>query len=534
MQAPLISSIERKRLLLFSLLVVLLTMLPIVIGYSVQTSQMRFNGAAFGWADFAVRITSIRAGMQNTWRYTFFFTPLPQQGYYIKLFFQTLGQVGKFFTNSPLAIFYTSLAVFNFIACQMIYRLIAEFFSQSKYRTLAFLMAIFGSGLGWLVSIAQLLPKTGPFAIDFWLYDAFPYLGMTCCPNYSAILTGQLGFIVLFLKYRRQPKSTHLVVMAILGLMLQAIQPFSPLIPFIVLGGILLGDWITTQQFPQKNTLALGLVGIAQLPLLTYNFWVVSNDPFWKVYSSQAFTETPPPAYLLLGFFWFWLLLSPGLLRPKIFFTPERIGLLAWVILVLLLVYVPWPMQRRILASYTLPLAILASLVIREQFSPWLSHRLDLKKEHKNFLLVPLVVLVGFTNLYILFVHTTYQLPALQKTYYHPASIARAISWMEQHTDPTSVMLSTSDTAFLAAVQIGQRVFVAHPDETANYSLRVSQMKGFFNNQFNLSEMEPANLRWVFYGPYEQSIGPNFQPPSNLQPAYQQDGITIYAISGAP
>jgi hypothetical protein len=534
MQAPLISSIERKRLLLFSLLVVLLTMLPIVIGYSVQTPQMRFNGAAFGWADFTVHITTIRAGMQNNWQYTFFFTPIPQQGHYIKLFYQTLGQLGKFFTNSPLAIFYTSLAVFNFIACQLIYRMIAEFFRQPKYRFLAFLLAIFGSGLGWLVSIAQLLPKTGPVAIDFWLYDAFPYLGMTCCPNFSAIISGQLGFIILFLKYCRQPKSTHLVVMAILGLMLQAIQPFSPLIPFILLSGILLGDWITTQQLPLKNTLALGLVGIAQLPLLAYNFWVVSSDPFWKIYTSQALTATPPIIYLLLGFFWFWILLLPGLFRPKKFFTPKRIGLLVWVILILLLVYLPWQMQRRILFYYTLPLAILVSLVIREQLSPWLSRRLSLKTEHKNILLVPLVILVGFTNLYILFVHTTYQLPALQNSYYHPASIARAISWMEQHTEPDSVMLSTPDTAFLAAVQIGQRVFVAHPDETANYSLRVSQMKGFFNNQVNLSEMEPANLRWVFYGPYEQSIGPNFQPPSNLQPAYQQEGITIYEIYGEP
>ena len=534
MQTALISSIERKRLLLLSLLVVLLTMLPIAIGYAVQTAQMRFNGAAFGWADFTVHITTIRSGMQNNWRYTFFFTPIPQQGNYIKLFYQTLGQVGKFFTNSPLTIFYTSLAVFNFIACLMIYRLIAEFFSQPKYRILAFLLAIFGSGLGWLISITQLLPKTGPVSIDFWLYDAFPYLGMTCCPNFSAIISGQIGFIVLFLKYRRQPKSTYLAGMIILGLMLQAIQPFSPLLPFILLGGILLGDWITTRHFPIKNTLAVGMVGLAQLPLLAYNFRVVSSDPFWKIYTSQALTATPPVIYLLLGFFWFWILLLPGLFRPKIFFTSKRIGLLAWVILILLLVYVPWQMQRRILFYYTLPLAILTSLVIREQISPWLSRRWKLMTEHKNILLVPLVILVGFTNLYILFVHTTYQLPALQNNYYHPASITRAISWMEQHTDSNSVMLSTPETAFLAAVQISQRVFAAHPDETANYSLRVSQVNEFFNNQINLSEMEPANLKWVFYGPYEKSINPNFKPPSNLKPVYQQEGITIYEIYGEP
>ena len=76
--------------------------------------------------------------------------------------------------------------------------------------------------------------------------------------------------------------------------------------------------------------------------------------------------------------------------------------------------------------------------------------------------------------------------------------------------------------------------FVAHPDETANYSLRASQVKGFFSNQVNLTELEPANLKWIFYGPYEQSINPDFRPPSNLKPVYQQEGITIYQIDGAP
>ena len=534
MQTTFLSSKERKGLLLGSLLIVLLSLLPIAAGYAVQTPQMRFNGAAFGWGDFAVHITTIQAGMQNIWRYTFFFTPLPQQGHFIKLFYLALGNLGKFFTTSPLTIYYSSQAIFNFTACQMIYRLSAEFFRQPKYLTLVFLLAIFGSGLGWLVSIAQLLPQPGPISIDLWLYDAFPYLGMASYPHFTAVITGQIGLVLLFLQYRRQPRVAYLVGMAVLGLLLQTIQPFAPLIPFILLAGILLGDWVTTKCFPKKDTFAVSLVSLAQLPLLAYNYWVISSDPFWQVFASQALTPSPHLFYLLLGFFWFWLLLLPGLLRPKIFFTPKRIGLLVWVIMALLLAYVPWQMQRRILFYYTLPLAILSGLVIRDQLSPWLSNRLRLKKEHKNILLVPLIVLVGFTNLYIIFVHTNYQLPAFQMHYYHPVSIARAISWLEQHTDPDAVLLSTPDTALLAAVQGGQMVFVAHVYETVHYSKRVSQVKDFFNNQISLSEMEPANLEWVFYGPYEQALGPDFHPPPNLRLAYQQDGITIYAISGAP
>jgi hypothetical protein len=399
---------------------------------------------------------------------------------------------------------------------------------------LAFLLAIFGSGLGWLQNLAHLYPKIGSFPIDLWLYDAFPFFGMETYPHFAAVICGQLAVVLLFLRYRQQPRWVYPAGMAAAGLLLQAIQPFAPLLPFLLVGGILLGDWITAKTFPVKFAVVMALVTVAQVPLLAYNYWVVSTDPIWRIYASQALTATPSPGYLILGFFWFWLLLIPGLFRLQIFKTPKRIGLLVWVIAAFLLAYVPWQMQRRALFYYTLPLAILATVVIQKRISPWLSRRLPALAQRKNILLFPMLALVGFTNFYLVFVHITFQLPAHLSGYYHPAAIGQAIDWLAEHADQDSVLLSTPETAFLAATQTMQRVFVAHTDETANYQLRLAQVEDVYNNRIDLASLEPANLEWVFFGPYEQLLGPHFQPPPGLKAVYQRDGVTIYEIDGEP
>jgi hypothetical protein len=273
-------------------------------------------------------------------------------------------------------------------------------------------------------------------------------------------------------------------------------------------------------------------MAIAQTPLLAYNLWVVSTDPIWKIYASQASTPSPPPIYYFLGFFWFWLLLLPGIFKPKIFKSPKRIGLLVWAILALILAYVPWQMQRRIMFYYTIPLALLVTAVIKEHLSPWISRRLPRLATFKPILIIVLISLVSFNNFYIIYVHINYQLPGHFIEYYHPAAVSQAITWLDEHADEDSVLLSAPETGFLAGAQAMQQVFVAHTDETANYPVRLSQVEAYYNNQINLSDLEPGNLEWVFYGPYEKALGPQFQPPDNLKTAYQQDGVIIYAVDG--
>ena len=60
----------------------------------------------------------------------------------------------------------------------------------------------------------------------------------------------------------------------------------------------------------------------------------------------------------------------------------------------------------------------------------------------------------------------------------------------------------------------------------------LAQAEQYYNNQINLSDLGFENLEWVFYGPYEQLLGPEFRPPPNLELAYQDNGVVIYKAQG--
>ncbi len=532
MEKKIFGSKEQTFLILGCILIVALSFIPLAVGYSIQTPEMRFNGATFNWPDFATHIVAIEEGMEGNWRYTLFFSPVEQQGHYLKLFYIFIGNLFRWADTSSFTIFYITLGIVNFSACLLTYRFIAEFIGQPKYRTMAFLLAIFGSGVGWLMSLTGLIPKAGHSPIDLWFIDPYPFFNMISFPTYTIL--GQLGMILLFLKYRKRPLSRYLISMAVFGLALQAVQPYAPLIPFTVIGGLLLGDWITTRTFPRQNVFAMVYVGIAQLPLLAYNLWVFQTDPIWLIFQEQNQTFSPPPIYYLWGFFWFWLLLIPGVLKSKIFLTPKRISLLIWIVSVLFFSFFPWQMQRRFMIYFTLPLAILASIITREFLSPWISRHLPLLSKRKPMLLILLVGVVGFSNFYLVFVHLNYQLPQYSSEYYHPTEIAEALNWLDDDANQEMIVLSAPETGLLAGALAHQKSYVAHNYETIDYRLRSSQVEQFYNHQINLSDLEPANLGWVFYGPYEKLLAPDFQPPSYLEVAYQQNGVIIYAIKGEP
>jgi len=521
---------ERRLLFVGSALIVLLALLPNLAGWMYQTSQMRFNGAAIDWPDVATHVVAIRTGMLGKWRFSLFFTPLPQEGYYIKLFYIAVGNLFRRLPVSPIAVYYIVLAVLNWIACLVVYRFIAEFVQNPKYRLAAFLLAFFSAGVGWLQLEMNLLPKAGYTPIDLWDIDPYPYISMVIFPHFAALIICQLGFILLYLRYRDTQKVFNLFGMAILGLIIQAINPYGPLLPFMIVGGLLLGDWIIARRFPGKLFGAVFAVGIVQLPLLVYNMTVFSADPIWMEFAGQNQTLSPPPVYYLLGFFWLWLLCLPLIFKPQLFLDPKRIGILVWLVGVMVLAYLPWPMQRRFWFYYSVPLAIAAVYGFQQVVSPWLNRSNEFLSCRKSMLLILLLFVASFSHLYR--VVDILQAERMNASFYHRMEVQQGLLWLEENSSTESVMASAPETGLLAGVYAYQKAYVSHEFETVGYDQRLEQVELFYQNEITISALGAEKIDWIFYGPFERELGPDFVPPPGYVPAFEQGDVVIYQRHG--
>lgn len=537
MKTPLLGKKEKIWLLLGSALVVFLGYLPNLFGWLNQTPEMRFNGAAIDWMDIAVHLATIRMGMLGNWRYTLFFTAIPQEGHYIKLFYIALGQFFRLFSVSPITAYTIGLLFFQWLSSLFVYRFIAEFFQKPKYRVTAFLLAIFSAGIGWLLLNAGVTLPGGYTPADLWDIDPYPLISMGVFPHFGAVVAGQLGFVLLFLRYRETPRPVYLIGMAGIGILLQAINSIQPMLPFLIVWGVILGDWITKKRFPKDLMLAYGVVGIVQLPVLGYNFWVFLTDPIWRSFAGQLNTLSLPPIYYFFGFFWLWLLCLPVFLKPKLFADPEgidipkRIAILTWVVGAMVLAYIPWPMQRRFLLYYTLPLAILAVIGFQEIVSPWMNKNSPFLAQRKTLLLILLLFVVSFSHIYR-YVSLATEFSTGDTTLYHPAEVGEALAWLEDETWAGSVMLGAEETGLLAAAYAYQPSYVAHEFESIDYDNRIEQVEQFYQNEIGLADLDADQIDWIFYGPYERELGPDFAPPAGYQAVYQQDGVIIYQWLG--
>ncbi|KAA3647913.1 MAG: hypothetical protein DWQ07_02695 [Chloroflexi bacterium] len=92
------ASLQRKEIVwvLFAIiLILLLSSIPYIVGYQLETDTKVFGGAFFDRQDVAVHMASMQAGRQGGWLYHFRFSSEEHQGYPVKMFYILLGQLGR-------------------------------------------------------------------------------------------------------------------------------------------------------------------------------------------------------------------------------------------------------------------------------------------------------------------------------------------------------------------------------------------------------------------------------------------------------
>lgn len=508
-----------------STLILLFGSIPNLAGYRAETEELRFRGLYFDSQDYAVHIAMMEAGRHGETSYQFRFTTEPHSPAHLRLFYVALGHASRLLAIPTEAMFQLARWVFGYLALFALYKLLQRVFPDLFWARTAFLLAVLGSGVGWLQLIFNWTP--GPVTpIDFWLIDCYVFFSLSLFPHFAFVTAGMCLILDLWLGFLNAPRPGTLLWIAAIAILVQFTNPIALATVDAGLFGAMLASWWNGQKTRWSDMAALGILAAAQFPLLAYNFIVLNRDPLWSQFTAQNQTLSPPPVYYLLGFAPFLPFAVFGLIGLTKKRSSASMASFFWIITGFILAYAPLFIQRRFLQNITIPLAILAVEGLIRMFEAESAQSPRVKRWRPG--LVILFVFAASLSSIQLSLGRALYLQTYPDDMYYPARLDDAVKWLRENAQYNDFILASENTSQVLTQKSGMRAYFGHEMETLHYTEKKTMVDSFFNGELNGLASPP--IQWVVYGPYEQKMYPLFQPAANLELAYSGQDLKIYKV----
>ncbi|HRQ36484.1 MAG TPA: hypothetical protein PLD25_01035 [Chloroflexota bacterium] len=493
-------------------------------------------------------------GVQGNWLYTIPFTPEPHPAAAIGIFYVWLGQLARFTGLSLTAVWHISRVLAAFVLFMTIFWFTAVFLPDRLTRWTAYLLALFGSGLGWLLFLSGQAYWLDAFPLDFKDPGAHIFFtGLT----YPHIALGTALILCDMLALKRigdhaldgrdaNRRIWTVAVLAGLGnLLLGIAYPF--LLYIVAVTAILYFLYLLfkLRTLPWLAGFQTALLFLIPAPLYLYFLYVWQTNNIFRIWDAQAGTPSPPWPHYLVGFGV--MLVLAGLVmwkRPSS--RPHFAILWCWLGAVVLLIYAPLGPQRRFIQGVHVAFAILSAAGLVEVLLPRLQQTRVWQRVIANpryttpklnrFIVALFLLLMSLSN--ILLLADVSRIAALTQPdpLFRPADELAAVEWLRVQEDNRAVVLGDYQTGNLVAAYTGHPVMLGHWAETADYEGKVTAVAQFFDaatpDAQRQALLHQFNVRYLWFGPREQALG-DFQPDAApyLTAVYQNDTITLYAVT---
>jgi hypothetical protein len=478
------------------------------------------------------------------------FTPEAHEGAYFQPFYIALGYLARLTgLRLPLA-YHVARVVFGFLMLLVVYRFIARFVAPVRTRQVAFLLAVTSSGLGWLIEAIHPTLPGGISPIDFWLIDAYTFFSLFVVPHFSAAIALLLSLYGVLLRLAGEAdgafpgtvlrwQDATVVVLFSWGVGL--IHPYTLLLADLVPALYLLWRVVAERRLPVHLLFPLALMGLAQAPLLLYDYWIFATSPVFRAWADQNVTLSPPPLYYLLGYGVVAILAAWGA-RPALRASRCVPFLLLWIVVAFALAYLPWGLQRRFVEGVHVALCVLAGYGLVDGLMPVLAHPLGriarlLRYSPRRLCWLTralILVLAAISNLYLV---SNYALAAAAR---HPALFrtadeVAAVEWLDVHSEWDETVLAAYETGNWIAGAIGHRVVLGHWAETVDYKVKRMQVATFYAAGTTGADrrelLDRWGVRYVYVGPLERASG-GLDPSaaSDLELAFSCGDVAVYRV----
>jgi hypothetical protein len=545
---------DRKSILLFhldrqwmwatavSLLLAFLLFLPYLLAYTTAGPDTTFTGILMNPEDSQTYFGKLLAGYQGDWLYAIPFTPEPHQPAAVGVFYVWLGQLGRALGLSVTAVWHLSRVVAQLILFLTIYWFVGQFTRGKGQRWIAYLLALTGSGLGWLLFVIGQLYWLDAFPVDFKQPGAHIFFTALTYPH-IIIATALILFSVWGLWRLCQRPSWRLAIwLAAAYALLGLAYPF--LIFLVALIAVLLFAHLLWRE-RRINWLIARQIAVSFLlpsPLFIYFAVVLLTNPAFTAWNVQAGTPSAPwPHYLVA--YGPYLLLGGLYWRRRPRARLQTAVLWLWVLAAALLLYSPLGAQRRFVQGVHVPLSILAALGMVDVVIPRLARarwwqallrrpRYEAGKM-RVFVTALFILFMSLSNLYVFASVSVSAVIQQPDPLFRPTAEIEATQWLRANAAPDAVLLGAYQTGNYVAAHSGLRVVVGHWAETGDFAEKETAVTQFFAADTLTAErqaiLDRYDVAYIWHGPRERDLGA-FDPVTlaGAERVYQNETISVY------
>ncbi len=493
--------------------------IPFWVGRASQNGDLLFRGTYFDESDYAVHLSMMQAGRMGEWAYQMRFTDEEHPAAYLRMFYIALGHFSKWIGLDVETTFRLARWLFGFAALYAIYRLCRKIFAETNLARAAFLLAALGAGAGWLqLLLGAPLEPISP--IDFWLIDAYVFFSVSLFPAFSFTLALMAWSLSLFLDYLESGKPHNILLVSLLAPLSQTVNPIAFAVVDAAIAGAAFSSWWKNRKVEFRHIPALAVIAFSQIPLLAYNFLVLSRDPFWSQFTAQNQTLSPPPLFYFWGFAPFWLFALRGLFLALREPNPKFLALTAWAASGFILAYLPVAIQRRFTLGIVIPLAALAIYGLSD-----LLKRIRQTAKRENLIYFTYILLSSVSSIYLILGLSLF-LRTLPEDKFYPRDVESALTWLNQRAAPNDFVLADVSTSQLVAQRTRLKVYVGHEMETLRYQEKKKEMELFFDGETPKDWLAATRVKWVIADKTDALNA------AGLEVAYQNESVIIYKVAG--
>ena len=466
------------------------------------------------------------------------FSVEPQRSVLFNVWFLVLGNIAKWV--GLVAADHLGRVVGGALLLWGLHRLIHLTVPEGRARRLAFLLACFGSGLGWLWGGYDPARGFDKQPIDLFQPEAVTFLSLHYSPLFAPATAAMVWFVVSLLSADRSGRWRDLVPAMACMALLGNFHSYD-IVSLLATTGLFVVSGSVLQKRFDKATWLRGAVLVAcAVPTAGWVWWASKVDPLFHARSLTQ-TWTAPVWFVLLGLGLPSLLAPAGALRKDAGADGRRL-LVCWAIACLCVAYLPVEFQRKMLMGIHVPVAILGGMgldaLVRRLPGgfPGIAAALGVCATLPSPLLFVSTELLRLES----------NVGSTQYRPYLRTDEAAALAWLSENArrgdhavaspDPTShlrfpFVAAMPHLAVWLPSMGGVKADNGHWSETLDYPRKLSRGTKIFSARITEPERESllreAGIRWLVYdrrlaqGPLVDATGVVILDPASGAPLYE-------------
>jgi hypothetical protein len=502
--------------LLTGLALAIVTAVPYLFAYAVQTPGHVFMGFFFLGDDANTYLAKMRQGWEGAWAWQNRYTTEMSPAAYLFMFWLVLGHIAALLNLPLIVVFHLARVGAAFALMCGAWLFIRHFIVDRSARRFAFFFCAIGLGMGYVIQAfgQPVIFGHQTDTLDWRMPELTAFYSVLALPHFAwSGVFAALG--VAFTLKAIERGSLRLGVLAGAAWLGQAsIHPQMP----ILMGGAT-AVALLLRPAPWRGWVAAALAFAIPAPYILYSYFAFVGNPEVQRWTFHSKNALPPETISLFFAIAPQLLLAltglPGALRRR---SREDLFLVAWLGLLAAILYLPNPagdLRRRFLDGLYLPLVVLGARGMYEVILPRL-------RSARARALIPFSY-VAFAAIGSAFLVLAPLAVAAQGQYTVPKAEFDGLKWLGGQ--PQGRVLSMPGVGLYVPAYSSDTVYVGHYDETFDYLDKTQIALNLLTGKADLAQfMKDGHIRYVVW----TSDLPTPPPASLGAPAYDTPKFKIW------